>query len=125
MASLLSELELGLGSLVRQSGTQASRKMSPSEEDVLGRFFFSFMTVYYNIVYLDLYLYLYILCMYVYVCMYKDVIVFAYFAGILVPNDEFQYWAGISDSAEKKSVKERAAHFYKQFKPIQKVSMYQ
>lgn len=42
MASLLSELELGLGSLVRQSGTQASRKGSPPEEDVLGRFFVFF-----------------------------------------------------------------------------------
>lgn len=35
MASLLSELELGLGSLVR-SGTQASRKKIPLEDDVLG-----------------------------------------------------------------------------------------
>lgn len=52
-------------------------------------------------------------------------IVFAHFVGILIPNDEFQYWADISDSAEKKSVKERAGYFTEQFKPIQKVSMHQ
>lgn len=41
MASLLSELELGLGSLVRQSGAPASRKncLRLEEENVLGRSF--------------------------------------------------------------------------------------
>lgn len=45
------------------------------------------------------------------------------FSGILTPIDEFQYWADISESAEKKSVKERAAYFTELFKPLQKVSM--
>ncbi|XP_029699181.1 cytoplasmic dynein 2 heavy chain 1 isoform X3 [Takifugu rubripes] len=75
MASLLSELELGLGSLVRQSGAPASRKNCSMEENVL---------------------------------------------GILAPIDEFQYWADVSESAEKNNVKERAAHFTELFKPIQK-----
>ncbi|KAM9317805.1 cytoplasmic dynein 2 heavy chain 1 [Pholidichthys leucotaenia] len=36
LAGLLSELELGLGSVVRNSGTQASAKKGRTEEDVLG-----------------------------------------------------------------------------------------
>lgn len=50
--------------------------------------------------------------------------VFAHFSGILAPIDEFQYWADVSESAEKKSVKELAAYLTEQFKPIQKVSMH-
>lgn len=50
---------------------------------------------------------------------------FWHFAGILIPSDEFQYWADISGSAEKKRVKERAAHFTELFQPIQKVSVHQ
>lgn len=49
---------------------------------------------------------------------------FAHFSGILAPIDEFQYWADVSESAEKNNVKERAAHFTELFKPIQKVSMH-
>lgn len=49
---------------------------------------------------------------------------FLHFAGILIPGDEFQYWADISGSAEKKRVKERAAHFTELFKPMQKVSVH-
>ncbi|KAM9359311.1 cytoplasmic dynein 2 heavy chain 1 isoform 6-T6 [Symphorus nematophorus] len=75
LAGLLSELELGLGSVVRQSGNQPSAKKGRTEEDVL---------------------------------------------GILTPSDEFQYWADLSESAEKNSVRERATHFTEQFKPIQK-----
>lgn len=41
--------------------------------------------------------------------------------GILNPSDEFQYWVDLSESAEKNSVRERAAYFTEQFKPIQKV----
>ena len=36
LAGLLSELELGLGSVVRQSGAQPSAKRGRMEEDVLG-----------------------------------------------------------------------------------------
>lgn len=36
LAGLLSELELGLGSVVRQSGAQPSKRRGTSEEDVLG-----------------------------------------------------------------------------------------
>ena len=36
LAGLLSELELGLGSVVRQSGAQPSAKKARTEEDVLG-----------------------------------------------------------------------------------------
>lgn len=36
LAGLLSELELGLGSVVRQSGAQPSAKKDRVEEDVLG-----------------------------------------------------------------------------------------
>uniref|UniRef100_A0A4W6F7X0 Cytoplasmic dynein 2 heavy chain 1 n=1 Tax=Lates calcarifer TaxID=8187 RepID=A0A4W6F7X0_LATCA len=68
LAGLLSELELGLGSVVRQSGAQPSAKK--------GR--------------------------------------------ILTPSDEFQYWADLSESAEKNSVRERAAFFTEQFKAIEK-----
>ncbi|XP_040902456.1 cytoplasmic dynein 2 heavy chain 1 [Toxotes jaculatrix] len=75
LAGLLSELELGLGSVVRQSGAQPSAKKGRMEEDVL---------------------------------------------GILTPSDEFQYWADLSESAEKNSVRERATYFTEQFKPIQK-----
>ncbi|XP_008299945.1 cytoplasmic dynein 2 heavy chain 1 [Stegastes partitus] len=75
LADLLSELELGLGSVVRQFGAQSSAKKGRKEEDVL---------------------------------------------GILTPSDEFQYWADLSESAEKNSVRERAKHFTDQFKPIQK-----
>ncbi|TMS07235.1 Cytoplasmic dynein 2 heavy chain 1 [Larimichthys crocea] len=75
LAGLLSELELGLGSVVRQSGAQPSAKKDRVEEDVL---------------------------------------------GILTPNDEFQYWADLSESAEKNSVRERATYFTEQFKSIQK-----
>ncbi|XP_071781183.2 cytoplasmic dynein 2 heavy chain 1 [Centroberyx gerrardi] len=75
LAGLLSELELGLGSVVRQSGAQPSAKTARKEEDVL---------------------------------------------GILTPSDEFQYWADLSESGEKSSVRERAAHFTELFKPIEK-----
>uniref|UniRef100_A0A3Q2VKF8 Cytoplasmic dynein 2 heavy chain 1 n=1 Tax=Haplochromis burtoni TaxID=8153 RepID=A0A3Q2VKF8_HAPBU len=75
LADLLSELELGLGSVVRQSGTQPSAKKGHTEEDVL---------------------------------------------GILTPSDEFQYWADLSESAEKSSLRERSQHFTEHFKPIQK-----
>lgn len=37
LAALLSELELGLGSVVRQSGAQQSKMKRNSEEDVLGK----------------------------------------------------------------------------------------
>uniref|UniRef100_A0A8C4HEE2 Cytoplasmic dynein 2 heavy chain 1 n=1 Tax=Dicentrarchus labrax TaxID=13489 RepID=A0A8C4HEE2_DICLA len=67
LADLLSELELGLGTVVRQSGAKLSAKK-----------------------------------------------------GILTPSDEFQYWADLSESAEKNSVRERATYFTEQFKPIQK-----
>uniref|UniRef100_A0A3Q3WZD5 Cytoplasmic dynein 2 heavy chain 1 n=1 Tax=Mola mola TaxID=94237 RepID=A0A3Q3WZD5_MOLML len=76
LAGLLSELEHGLGLVVRQSGAQPSERKGHAEEDVL---------------------------------------------GILTPLDEFQYWADVSESAEKKSVRERAAHLTEQFKSIQKV----
>lgn len=36
LAGLLSELELGLGSVVRQSGAQSSAERGRKEEDVLG-----------------------------------------------------------------------------------------
>ncbi|XP_051252504.1 cytoplasmic dynein 2 heavy chain 1 isoform X6 [Dicentrarchus labrax] len=75
LADLLSELELGLGTVVRQSGAKLSAKKGRTEEDVF---------------------------------------------GILTPSDEFQYWADLSESAEKNSVRERATYFTEQFKPIQK-----
>ncbi|XP_029026743.1 cytoplasmic dynein 2 heavy chain 1 isoform X2 [Betta splendens] len=74
LAGLLSELEVGLGSVVRQSEEQPSVK-GRVDEDVL---------------------------------------------GILSPNDEFQYWADLSESAEKNSLRERATYFSDQFKVIQK-----
>uniref|UniRef100_A0A673Y6D4 Dynein cytoplasmic 2 heavy chain 1 n=1 Tax=Salmo trutta TaxID=8032 RepID=A0A673Y6D4_SALTR len=64
LAGLLSELEQGLGSVVRRAGT----------ED----------------------------------------------AGILTPVDEFQYWADLSESGDRSTVRERAAHFSELFKPIEK-----
>ncbi|KAM4627347.1 cytoplasmic dynein 2 heavy chain 1 [Polymixia lowei] len=75
LAGLLSELELGLGSVVRQSGAHPSSKRGRKEDDVL---------------------------------------------GILTPSDEFQYWEDLSESGEKSSVRERAAHFSELFKPIEK-----
>uniref|UniRef100_A0A7N9AQM7 Dynein cytoplasmic 2 heavy chain 1 n=1 Tax=Mastacembelus armatus TaxID=205130 RepID=A0A7N9AQM7_9TELE len=75
LADLLSELEVGLGSVLRKSGAQPSAKKGRMEEDVL---------------------------------------------GILTPSDEFQYWADLSESADKNRVRERAAYFTEQFKPIQK-----
>ncbi|CAG6004611.1 unnamed protein product [Menidia menidia] len=75
LATLLSELELGLGSVVRQSGGKSSSIKNCVEEDVL---------------------------------------------GILTPSDEFQYWAELSESAEKSSERERATYFTEQFKLIQK-----
>ncbi|KAM9801492.1 cytoplasmic dynein 2 heavy chain 1 [Neosynchiropus ocellatus] len=75
LAGLLTELEMGLGSVVRQCGTHTVTRKGQSEEDVL---------------------------------------------GILMPGDEFQYWAEISESAAKSSLRERAMHFVELFKPIQK-----
>ncbi|XP_017286523.1 cytoplasmic dynein 2 heavy chain 1 isoform X3 [Kryptolebias marmoratus] len=75
LASLLTELEVGLGSVVRHSGAQPSAKRGRLEDDVL---------------------------------------------GILTPSDEFQFWADLSESAEKSRVRERATYFSEQFKPIQK-----
>uniref|UniRef100_A0A671UTR1 Cytoplasmic dynein 2 heavy chain 1 n=1 Tax=Sparus aurata TaxID=8175 RepID=A0A671UTR1_SPAAU len=75
LAGLLSELELGLGSVV------------PTR------------------ILFDLKIKLYFILLY---------------AGILTPSDEFQYWADLSESAEKNSVRERATHFTELFKPIQK-----
>ncbi|XP_056229968.1 cytoplasmic dynein 2 heavy chain 1 isoform X2 [Seriola aureovittata] len=75
LAGLLSELEDGLGSVVRRSRAKSSAKKGHMEEDVL---------------------------------------------GILTPSDEFLYWADLSESAEKNSVRERATYFSEQFKPIQK-----
>lgn len=37
LAGLLSELEVGLGSVLRQSGAQPSKRRGTSEEDVLGK----------------------------------------------------------------------------------------
>uniref|UniRef100_A0A672GCW4 Dynein cytoplasmic 2 heavy chain 1 n=1 Tax=Salarias fasciatus TaxID=181472 RepID=A0A672GCW4_SALFA len=74
LAGLLGELEVGLGSVVRQSGAKTSAR--------------------------------------------KGLFVFG--AGILTPSDEFQYWADLSESAEKNGVRERASHFAELFKPIQK-----
>lgn len=37
LAGLLSELELGLGSVVRQSGVKPSKKRGDAEDDVLGK----------------------------------------------------------------------------------------
>lgn len=48
-------------------------------------------------------------------------IFFTLYAGILTPSDEFQYWADLSESADKNSVREKATHFTEQFQPIQKV----
>uniref|UniRef100_A0A8C4HES0 Cytoplasmic dynein 2 heavy chain 1 n=1 Tax=Dicentrarchus labrax TaxID=13489 RepID=A0A8C4HES0_DICLA len=80
LADLLSELELGLGTVVRQSGAKLSAKKG-----------------------------------------HEDVLTFSpHYAGILTPSDEFQYWADLSESAEKNSVRERATYFTEQFKPIQK-----
>uniref|UniRef100_A0A7N6ADW8 Cytoplasmic dynein 2 heavy chain 1 n=1 Tax=Anabas testudineus TaxID=64144 RepID=A0A7N6ADW8_ANATE len=39
---------------------------------------------------------------------------------ILTPSDEFLYWADLSESAEKNNLRERAAYFNEQFKPLQK-----
>ncbi|KAM4743047.1 cytoplasmic dynein 2 heavy chain 1 isoform 3-T4 [Anableps anableps] len=75
LASLLNELEVGLGSVVRQSGAKPSAKKGRTDDDVL---------------------------------------------GILTPSDEFQFWADLSESAEKSSLKERATYFTEQFKPLQK-----
>lgn len=36
LAGLLSELEQGLGSVVRRAGTEDSGKRSPGEDDILG-----------------------------------------------------------------------------------------
>lgn len=41
-------------------------------------------------------------------------------AGILTPVDEFQYWADLSESGDRSTVRERAAHFSELFKPIEK-----
>ncbi|XP_052360063.1 cytoplasmic dynein 2 heavy chain 1 isoform X2 [Oncorhynchus keta] len=75
LAGLLSELEQGLGSVVRRAGTEDSGKRSPGEDDIL---------------------------------------------GILTPVDEFQYWADLSESGDRSTVRERAAHFSELFKPIEK-----
>uniref|UniRef100_A0A3B5L503 Dynein heavy chain tail domain-containing protein n=1 Tax=Xiphophorus couchianus TaxID=32473 RepID=A0A3B5L503_9TELE len=75
LASLLNELEAGLGSVVRQSGDKPSAMKGRTEDDVL---------------------------------------------GILTPSDEFQFWANLSESAEKSSLRERASYFTQQFKSIQK-----
>ncbi|XP_047247257.1 cytoplasmic dynein 2 heavy chain 1 isoform X2 [Girardinichthys multiradiatus] len=75
LASLLNELEEGLGCVVRQSGAKPFAKKGRTEDDVL---------------------------------------------GILTPNDEFQFWADLSESAERSSVRDRATYFTEQFKPIQK-----
>ncbi|XP_076138461.1 cytoplasmic dynein 2 heavy chain 1 [Alosa pseudoharengus] len=75
LQSLLSDLESGLGSVVRQSNPSNSGKQSAKEEDVL---------------------------------------------GILIPGDEFQYWADVGQSAERASARDRAANFVELFKPIEK-----
>uniref|UniRef100_A0A4W5JP42 Dynein cytoplasmic 2 heavy chain 1 n=1 Tax=Hucho hucho TaxID=62062 RepID=A0A4W5JP42_9TELE len=67
LAGLLSELEQGLGSVVRRAGTEDTGKRS-----------------------------------------------------ILTPVDEFQYWADLSESGDRSTVRERAAHFSELFKPIEK-----
>ncbi|XP_056467776.1 cytoplasmic dynein 2 heavy chain 1 isoform X1 [Gadus chalcogrammus] len=75
LAGLLSDLEQGLGSVIRQSGPRSQGKTGLTEGDVL---------------------------------------------GILSPGDEFQYWADLSESAEKHGVRERARHFVELFRPIEK-----
>uniref|UniRef100_A0A3B4BEW0 Dynein cytoplasmic 2 heavy chain 1 n=1 Tax=Periophthalmus magnuspinnatus TaxID=409849 RepID=A0A3B4BEW0_9GOBI len=75
LADLLSELEQGLGSVIRHHGVHPSSKKDRKEDDVL---------------------------------------------GILTPSDEFQYWTDLAENAEKITVRERAAYFEEQFKPIQK-----
>ncbi|CAL8361611.1 unnamed protein product [Merluccius merluccius] len=75
LAGLLSDLEQGLGSVVRQSGPRSEEKTGLKEGDAL---------------------------------------------GILSPGDEFQYWADLSESAERHGVRERAGHFLELFRPIEK-----
>lgn len=69
-------------------------------------------------------------CEYVYIILYiTDYVMtfrhgtshFLHSAGILTPSDEFQYWADLSESTEKSSLRERSQHFTEHFKPIQKV----
>ncbi|XP_054598719.1 cytoplasmic dynein 2 heavy chain 1 isoform X1 [Nothobranchius furzeri] len=74
LANLLTELEVGLGSVVRHSGAKSFKK-GFVEGDVL---------------------------------------------GILTPSDEFQFWADLSERAERSSMRERALFFTEQFKPLQK-----
>lgn len=50
-----------------------------------------------------------------------DVLFFQLHSGILTPDDEFQFWAEVTVSAEKNIARERAAYFVEQFKAIQKV----
>ncbi|KAK6296186.1 hypothetical protein J4Q44_G00338990 [Coregonus suidteri] len=75
LAGLLSELEQGLGSVIRRAGTEDTGKRSHREDDIL---------------------------------------------GILTPVDEFQYWADLSESGDRSTVRERASHFSELFKPIEK-----
>ncbi|XP_034023634.1 cytoplasmic dynein 2 heavy chain 1 [Thalassophryne amazonica] len=75
LAGLLSELEVGLGSVVRHSGPKHCTNKEHMEEEVL---------------------------------------------GILTPSDEFQYWADVSEFAEKNLWRERASYFSEQFKTIEK-----
>ncbi|XP_064157010.1 dynein cytoplasmic 2 heavy chain 1 isoform X2 [Anguilla rostrata] len=75
LQSLLSDLEVGLGLVVRRSDSEDTGKRSFKGDDAL---------------------------------------------GILTPNDEFQYWADLSQVGGKTSTKERAAHFSELFQHIEK-----
>lgn len=149
LAVLLSELELGLGSVVRQSGAQPSTKKGHTEEDVLGMsihflqaLIHGYTPYYYISVWTIRYVedHTYICChcllttatvrvtiswshsknlIHLYIIFFPSLP----YAGILTPSDEFQYWADLFESAEKNSVRERARYFTELFKSIEKVSV--
>ncbi|XP_041438616.1 cytoplasmic dynein 2 heavy chain 1 isoform X2 [Xenopus laevis] len=73
LQSMLSDLEAGLGTILRRSASGRGKPTFGGEDDL---------------------------------------------QGILTPNDEFQFWAEISESKSKSSARDRASHFNKLFQSI-------
>lgn len=107
LQSLLTDLEVGLGSVLRHSHPKDSGKRSHSETDVSSEFSWQkdllkpwfFPTCFFYTFVLNI-----LMC-----------------AGIMAPLDEFGFWADVSRSGQQSRDRDRAAHFSELFATIEKV----
>ncbi len=106
LQSLLTDLEVGLGSVLRHSHPKDSGKRGHSETDVSSEFSWlrDIMSIKPLVFPACVFVHLYMMC-----------------AGIMTPLDEFSFWADVSRSGQQSRERDRAAHFSELFATVEKV----